>query len=220
MKALLNLKEQKSLIYAEGVFNKKSREKFPMRAKTADGILRYAEYDIAGLVESKATEKTAGEVLGEYVKDSPHSNLPLFASMEEAVEKTSPTVLLLGAAPEGGELPEEWKEDILWALEHGLHVVSGLHYSLKANEEFANAAKTSGAIIWDTRTDVNIEEIPVCSAKAYHIKKPIILTVGTDAALGKMTTAYELHKEAKKRGVNSLMVPTGQTCMMIEGWGI
>ncbi len=219
-KAPINLHDHTSLIYAEGVFGKDSREKFPMRAKTADGILRYATYPIHGIVDSKAKENLAQDVLGVYLTNSMHARVPLFSSLKEAREKTGADVLILGAAPEGGELPPEWEQDLLWALEQGMHVVSGMHYSLKENSKFYAAAKTSGAVIWDTRTDISIAEIPVGSAKAYHIKKPVILTVGTDAALGKMTAAYELHKEAQRRGIHSLLVPTGQTCMMIEGWGI
>ena len=217
VKSPINLKEFFPLIYVEGVFGKEARKKFPMRAKTADGILRYAKYPILGVVDSKCTEKTVGEVLGNYVRGSSHENLPIFQSLKEAVKELKPTVLILGAAPEGGELPQEWEEDIKEALNLGMHIVSGMHFSLKS--KFGDLAKTKKCIIWDVRTDFDLAGIPVGSALAYHIKKPIILTVGTDAAIGKMTVAYELSKEAEKRGLKSCIIPTGQTCMMIEGWG-
>jgi uncharacterized NAD-dependent epimerase/dehydratase family protein len=48
----------------------------------------------------------------------------------------------------------------------------------------------------------------------------VILTVGTDCAIGKMTVALELVAAARRQGLSAVMVPTGQTGMMIEGWGV
>ena len=47
-----------------------------------------------------------------------------------------------------------------------------------------------------------------------------ILTVGSDCAIGKMTVALELDREARARGIRSEFVPTGQTGIAIAGWGI
>src|SRR5689334_13458551 len=48
----------------------------------------------------------------------------------------------------------------------------------------------------------------------------IVLTVGSDCAIGKMTVSLELDREAKRRGLKSVFVPTGQTGIAIAGWGI
>ena len=50
--------------------------------------------------------------------------------------------------------------------------------------------------------------------------KRVILTVGTDCAIGKMSVALELVAAARREGTDAVMVPTGQTGMMIEGWGV
>jgi uncharacterized NAD-dependent epimerase/dehydratase family protein len=47
-----------------------------------------------------------------------------------------------------------------------------------------------------------------------------VLTVGSDCAIGKMTVSLELDAEAKRRGLASEFVPTGQTGIAIAGWGI
>ena len=47
-----------------------------------------------------------------------------------------------------------------------------------------------------------------------------MLTVGSDCAIGKMTVALELDAEARRRGIASEFVPTGQTGIAIAGWGI
>src|SRR5207237_8223618 len=48
----------------------------------------------------------------------------------------------------------------------------------------------------------------------------VVLTVGSDCAIGKKTVAIELDIEARRRGLASVFVPTGQTGIMIAGWGI
>ena len=47
-----------------------------------------------------------------------------------------------------------------------------------------------------------------------------MLTVGSDCAIGKKTVAVELDLEARRRGLESVFVPTGQTGIAIAGWGI
>jgi uncharacterized NAD-dependent epimerase/dehydratase family protein len=47
-----------------------------------------------------------------------------------------------------------------------------------------------------------------------------VLTVGSDCAIGKKTVAVELDLEARRRGLESVFVPTGQTGIAIAGWGI
>jgi uncharacterized NAD-dependent epimerase/dehydratase family protein len=44
--------------------------------------------------------------------------------------------------------------------------------------------------------------------------------VGSDCAVGKMTVALELARGATARGERPAFVPTGQTGIMIAGWGI
>ena len=46
------------------------------------------------------------------------------------------------------------------------------------------------------------------------------LTVGTDTAIGKMTAALEVERAASEAGVRSGFVATGQTGIIIAGWGI
>lgn len=224
--APIDLRKYSSLIYAEKVFGLDARKKLPMRAKTADGILRYADYKIVGVVDSSSRERTAGEVLSIYLSGvSPRlrrGETPIFADLEIAKAKTSADIIILGNAPEGGELPAEYRKDIAWAIKNKMHIVSGMHYVLSEDKIFKTLAKKNKVIIWDTRKVAarDFESIQVGSAHAYHVKKPVILTVGMDAAIGKMTVAYEMDKAAKKLGLKSCVIPTGQTAIMISGWGV
>jgi uncharacterized NAD-dependent epimerase/dehydratase family protein len=167
-------------------------------------------------------EVVVGNILPTYLKDCKNFFTPIFSNLKEAKEKTGADVLILGSAPEGGDLPKEYRGDIVWAIKNKMHIVSGLHYALEDDTTFANLAKRNGVVLWDTRhiPESMLVKIPICSARAYYIKKPIVLTVGTDAAIGKMTVAYEMHQAAKRLGTRSAFIPTGQTAIMIEGWGI
>jgi uncharacterized NAD-dependent epimerase/dehydratase family protein len=53
-----------------------------------------------------------------------------------------------------------------------------------------------------------------------QVDAKIVLTVGSDCAIGKKTVAVELDLEARRRGLESVFVPTGQTGIAIAGWGI
>ena len=48
----------------------------------------------------------------------------------------------------------------------------------------------------------------------------IVLAVGTDANIGKMTVMLQLRDALTARGVRAAFAPTGQTGIFIEGWGI
>src|SRR5205823_6850357 len=71
---------------------------------------------------------------------------------------------------------------------------------------------------------IDLREPPagVSTATGANLSVPatIVLTVGTDCAIGKMTTTCELDLEARRRGLASVFVPTGQTGIAIAGWGI
>lgn len=224
-KAPIELKMQKVLIYTEGIFGLDARKSQPMRPKTADGILRYAQYQISGIIDSKSKEREAGDVLKAYLtgpSGGKHKNFstPIFKNIQEAKRATGADVLIIGAAPEGGALPQGYNKDIEWALRNKTHIVSGMHFPLSQNEKFAKLAKKNKVIIWDVRTPADTSGISMGAARAYHIKKPIVLTVGMDAAIGKMTTTYEMHNAVKELGIKSVVIPTGQTTIMIEGWGV
>jgi uncharacterized NAD-dependent epimerase/dehydratase family protein len=51
-------------------------------------------------------------------------------------------------------------------------------------------------------------------------KATVILTVGTDCNIGKMTTQLQLRDALKQRGARVAFAATGQTGILVEGWGI
>src|SRR5205085_7188051 len=63
-------------------------------------------------------------------------------------------------------------------------------------------------------------DLSTATGENLAVDATIVLTVGSDCAIGKMTVSLELDLEARRRGLRSVFVPTGQTGMVIAGWGI
>jgi uncharacterized NAD-dependent epimerase/dehydratase family protein len=183
--------------------------KFPDRAKTAVGVLRYADHDVVAVLDQDAAGTRATDhVPG--VQDA-----PVVASMDDAPDCDE---LIVGIAPIGGGFDESWRPDVRTAIERGCDVTAGLHYFLADDEEFARLADDHGVALNDVRRPP--EDLTVAEGIAGDVDAEVVLTVGTDCSVGKMTTTMELVEAARERGVDAAAVPTGQTGIMIEGWGV
>ena len=199
-------------ILAEGQFG-------PHHGKTAMGVLRYGPDPTIAVIDSTNTGRSVREWLG----DSPRFDVPIVASLAEALAAgeragTPVTALLIGIAPTGGRLPDSWRTAILEAIGGGLDILSGLHTFIGDDPEFAAAAAAAGVEIVDYRRPP--EGLGTAIGRSHGPGKKVILTVGTDCAIGKMSVALELTRAAIDEGLRAVFVPTGQTGMMIAGWGI
>ncbi|MEF8780952.1 MAG: DUF1611 domain-containing protein [Haloferacaceae archaeon] len=189
-----------------------AHEKFPDRAKTAIGVMRYGDYDVAAVIDRDA----AGSRVRDHVPDL--RDAPIVGSFEEARELGADVdALVIGIAPIGGGFEESWRPDVTAAIEAGCDVISGLHYFLSEDEEFARLAAEAGVELWDVRRPH--EDLSVSRGVADEIEADVVLTVGTDCSVGKMTATLELVEAARARGIDAGFVPTGQTGIMIAGWG-
>jgi len=186
-----------------------AHESFPDRAKTAVGLLRYGDHEVRAVLDREnAGGRVADHLSG--VQDA-----PIVGSMSAAPEVDA---LVVGVAPIGGGFDESWRSDVVVALERGCHVLSGLHYFLSEDDEFAQLAADHGGELVDVRKPP--ENLTVADGTAGGVEATVVTTVGTDCSTGKMTTAYELRDAARERGLDAVVVPTGQTGVVIEGWGI
>jgi len=188
-----------------------AHEQFPDGAKTAVGILRYADYDVAAVLD----RERAGERVADHVPDVPDA--PIVERMTDALE-SDPDALLIGISPIGGGFEESWRPDVRAAIEAGCDVIAGLHYFLANDEGFAALAADHGVDLIDVRRPP--EDLTVSRGQARDADADVVLTVGTDCSTGKMTTTLELVAAARARGVDAGFVPTGQTGIMIAGWGV
>jgi uncharacterized NAD-dependent epimerase/dehydratase family protein len=193
------------LILTEGQFGEH-------HAKTAYGVIRYGRDDVVAVLDSTQAGRNVQEFL-------PGHDIPIVASLADALAfPNPPDALLIGIAPTGGKLPVEWRTTILEAIDAGLDVLGGLHTFLGDDPEFAAAAAARGTSIVDYRRAP--ERMETAVGRRHGPGKRVILTVATDCAIGKMSVALELRKAALAAGQSAVFVPTGQTGMMIEGWGV
>jgi uncharacterized NAD-dependent epimerase/dehydratase family protein len=185
--------------------------RFAMDAKTAHGVIAYGSDDTVAVVDASCAGKRVCDVLPHLRDDA-----PIVGSVAQALPY-NPTSLLIGTAPKGGALPPDWREHVLTAIDAKLEIVSGLHEMLADDPQIAQAADRAGVAIWDVRKP---PAVPLFSGAVYDVSVPTLLMVGNDCAVGKMTVALELARAAREAGARSAFVPTGQTGIMIAGWGI
>jgi len=189
--------ERRYAIFVEGSFASR-------HAKTAHGLLRYGRDEVVTVVDSTLAGKRVLDVMPELGRDA-----PIVGSLGEAIV-LSPTSILVGLAPAGGRLPGEWMDTLRAAADAGLEIVSGLHQRLAP--EFPNKP------VWDVREPP--QDIPLFSGEGFEVEPKVALTVGTANAIGKMTSTLEVQRAAKAGGVTTQFVATGQTGIIIAGWGI
>ncbi len=183
-------------------------------AKTASSAIRYLPERVAAVLDSTHAGRTVGEVLGF------GGAIPVVATLEEglAASERRPTALLIGVAPRSGRLAREWVDLVARAADLGLDLVSGLHDFLTDVPAIRGAAERSGAAIVDLRRPP--ADLVVSTGRAREVEAFTLLTVGTDCNIGKMTAGLEIRRGLEQAGARVAFAPTGQTGILIEGWGI
>ena len=127
----------------------------------------------------------AGRNLSEFM---PGRDIPFVGTLASTLDgPVRPDGLLIGIAPTGGKLPSEWRATILEAIGAGLDIHSGLHQFLGDDPEFAAAAAMAGTRLIDYRHRPIGMETTI--GRRHEPGKRVILTVGTDCAIGKMSVA-------------------------------
>ncbi|MDF5715330.1 MAG: DUF1611 domain-containing protein [Rhizonema sp. NSF051] len=178
--------------------------------KTGLAILRYSESPIVAVIDRESAGKSLLELTG--IK----RDVPIVSSVAAALEY-QPEVLVIGVAPKGGILPEDYWHELKNALSGGMSVVNGLHTPLATIPELKTLVKP-GQLIWDVRKEPPNLEIASGMARTLPCRR--VLTVGTDMAVGKMSASLQLHWASRLRGWRSKFLATGQTGLMLEGDGV
>ena len=173
--------------------------------KTMRGVLRYRRDDVVAILDSA---RTPGET---------EDGVPIVATVEEALP-FGPDTALVGVATQGGRFPPAWLELLRSSVRNGLDIENGLHVFLADDPELQELAARHGVELRDLRRPP--ADLSTATGANLDVPGTIVLTVGSDCAIGKMTVALELDLEARRRGIASIFVPTGQTGIAIVGWGI
>ena len=172
--------------------------------KTMRGVVAYSPHPTVAIVDSDR----AGEA---------YEQIPIVASVEEGLVH-EPDTALVGVATQGGLFPPAWRELLKESIAAGLHVENGLHEFLSDDPEISELAAKHGVELRDLRKPPPGLSVP--TGENLRVRAKIVLTVGSDCAIGKKTVAIELDRAARARGLKSEFVPTGQTGIAIAGWGI
>ena len=176
----------------------------PHYGKTMRGIVRYGPDPVVAILDSAR----AGEA---------HEGIPIVGTVADAV-RYEPTVAVVGVATQGGRFPPAWRDLLKSCIAGGLDVESGLHEFISEDPELRELARQHGVELRDLRKPPPGLNVP--TGANLEVDAKIVLTVGSDCAIGKKTVAVELDTEARRRGLDSVFVPTGQTGIAIAGWGI
>ncbi len=176
----------------------------PHYGKTMRGVLRYRREDVVGILDSER----AGET---------DEGVPIVGTVNDAL-RFGPTTALVGVATQGGRFPPAWRALLKSAISNGLDVENGLHQFIADDEELAPLAARHGVQLRDLRRPP--ADLSTPTGANLEVPGRIVLTVGSDCAIGKMTVSLELDQAARARGLGSIFVPTGQTGIAIAGWGI
>ncbi len=192
------------LILADGLFG-------PEESKTANACIRYTPERVTGILDSRSAGKTAQQVIGF------GGDIPVVGTLEEGLAY-KPNALLIGIAPAGGQLPEAWIQLLARAIENGLEIWSGLHTFVSDIPQLAALAEKHGVKIHDLRRPP--AKITVSNGRVREIDATVVLTVGTDCNIGKMTTQLQILGGLRQKGIRTNFAATGQTGILIEGRGV
>ena len=192
------------LILADGLFG-------PEESKTANACIRYTPERVVGIIDASKAGSTAQHVLGF------GGDIPVVGTLEAGLA-LGPNALVIGIAPAGGQLPDAWLRLLAGAIENGLEIWSGLHTFIGDIPELAALAKKHAVAIHDLRRPP--AKLTVANGRVRDIAATVVLTVGTDCNIGKMTTQLQLLGALRARGIRTNFAATGQTGILVEGRGI
>jgi uncharacterized NAD-dependent epimerase/dehydratase family protein len=206
MTAIADPRAHRFLVIADGAFD-------PLTSKTANSCIRYFPERIVAVLDRRSAGKTAQQVLGF------GGAIPVVGEFEDGLRRGGgASAVLIGIAPMGGRLPDEWRAWLRTAIERGLEIWSGLHTFIGDDPELGPLARARGVRILDARKPP--PQLPIADGRARDLDAAVVLTVGSDCNVGKMTAQLQLRDELVRRGLRARFVATGQTGIFIEGWGV
>jgi D-glutamate N-acetyltransferase len=176
----------------------------PHYGKTLRGVMRYRRESVVAILDTRRADET-------------DDGVPVVGSVEEAL-RFHPDTALVGVVTQGGRFPGDWQELLKSCVANGLHLENGLHVRLHDIPGLPELAAEHDVELRDLREPPG--DLSTATGDNLAVGATVVLTVGSDCAIGKMTATCELDLEARKRGLRSVFVPTGQTGIAIAGWGI
>ena len=184
------------------------------RNKTAMGLLRFRPEDVRCVLDSNHVGTDLSSMPGIDTK------IPVVSTIREVLD-LGVEWLVIGVNTPGGSLPDSIRPLIYEAIRNRIGIISGLHESVNGDPNLVSLAARYAVEL------VNLRATPddriVSTGKARSTKAFRVLTVGTDANIGKTTVALMLERylnSVKKYHVAAGFVSTSQDGILITGRGV
>ncbi len=182
-----------------------------IESKTGNMLIRYKTDCVFAIIDPQNEGKTAEEVIGW------GGNIPCVSNFKDSMIY-KPTHLVIGNAPQGGMIDQITLNEILDAIDQGVHIISGMHMFLNDNPFLLKKAKNNNVKLTDLRKPNFPPKFPKGSWN--NRKFPVLSIVGSDCDTGKMTTAWEISESLKQRKRKIEFIATGQTGILLAGKGV
>ena len=196
--------KKKIVILSHGAFNY-------IKNKTGNMLIRYRTDEVIALLDRTKSGMTANDELGY------GGNIPVLDNFDACID-LEPDTLVIGNASQGGFISDDYRAEVIKAIEFGCDIISGMHHFINDDVEFVQLAEKHNVSLFDLRRPPDPPNFPKGS---WHKRKiPVLLIVGTDCDTGKMTTAWEVSERLKSRGRKVDFIGTGQTGILLSGAGV
>tara|TARA_B100000405_G_scaffold290053_1_gene239869 strand:+ start:826 stop:1863 length:1038 start_codon:yes stop_codon:yes gene_type:complete len=182
-----------------------------IKNKTGNMLIRYRPDEVVAVIDREKAGSNCEEEVGV------GGDTPVLANFNASLH-LKPDTLVIGNATQGGFISEEYRQEIINAINAGCDVISGMHQFLNDDDDLRSRAEERGVQLIDLRMPPSPPHFPTGSWQ--NRKIPVLLIVGTDCDTGKMTTAWELSKRLKDRGRKIEFIGTGQTGILLSGSGV
>ena len=182
-----------------------------IKNKTGNMLIRYRPDEVVAIIDREKIGSTSEEEVGV------GGNTPVLGDFNATLH-LDPDTLVIGNATQGGFITDEYKAEIINAMNAGCDVISGMHQFLNDDEELKNIAAQKNVKLIDLRMPPDPPHFPTGTWQ--NRKVPVLLIVGTDCDTGKMTTAWEVAKRLQDRGRKVEFIGTGQTGILLSGSGV
>ena len=196
--------KKKIVILSHGSFNY-------IKNKTGNMLIRYRTDEVIALLDRTKSGMTANDELGY------GGNIPVLDNFDACID-LEPDTLVIGNASQGGFISDDYRAEVIKAIEFGCDIISGMNHFINDDVEFVQLAEKHNVSLFDLRRPPDPPNFPKGS---WHKRKiPVLLIVGTDCDTGKMTTAWEVSERLKSRGRKVEFIGTGQTGILLSGAGV
>ena len=169
-------------------------------AKTAMGVIRYGRDEIVAVLDSTIAGRNVSRVACPATTSRSSRRSTRRSPCPAARTRCSSASRRPAAS-----CPRDWRTTILEAIARRARRPLRAAHVPRRRPEFAAAAAAAGTRIVDYRRPPDRMETAV--GRRHGPGKRVILTVGTDCAIGKMSVALELRAAARRAGDSAVVRP-------------